>query len=456
MEHMILDIPGIPEPVYLEKVSETRWESTGEYLLEIEEKEDDTLSLIRKDDTFEGTEDAYLLEIFLKEQVSRRKEAIDQEVAGIEPEVGNEENESEIPRPDFDPEQIRVDPKVFSLLDVVRFIDRDRIDLSPDFQRHFVWKHSQQSRMIESILLRIPLPAFYLSEDEDGLYQVIDGLQRLTTIHNFMNNRLKLRGLEYLYDCEGKNFKGLAPRYQRRLEDTQLSFNVIAPTTPISVKFEIFKRINEGGKPLNRQEIRNSMAKPKVRKFIQRLASSDQFGMTTSYSVRSLRMEDQELVLRFLGFYLNKFVSDHPYKGDMEMFLDETLVYLNRKLSDTLEQEIEKNFYSGMANAFWLFEKYAFRKIKKEHVQSGRKALINKSLFTVWSVLLSQLDVELIFGEKDYFRCMAPKLAEEIEENPQYFDALTNGTNQANKIEYGFLIARKMIEETLKMRVDYA
>lgn len=451
MSHIILNVPGIETAFSLEQISDTEWTGKDGYALRITIEDDNRFNLVYKGPVFQQIEDDYLLNLFIDAYTQFRKKELDETASGVEDDTdGSNEENSLIPRPNFDPEQIRVDTKVFSILDVMRFIDKGRIDLSPDFQRYFVWKDvTKQSRLIESLLLRIPLPVFYLSEDKDGFYQVVDGLQRLNTIHRFIKGELKLGGMEYLQDCEGRTFQALLLKYQNRIEDTQLTFNVIAPTTPISVKFEIFKRINEGGKPLNRQEIRNSMARPAIRNFIKSLATSEEFKEATDNSIKPIRMEDQELVLRYIGFYIIKFVdTSRTYKGDMESFLDDTLDYLNNKSSSQLLEQLSTGFYEAMNNAVYLFGKFAFRKITPVNLEKNKRSLVNKSLFTVWSVMLSKVSV-LVRTNSPRLH-LAELIAQKIESDSMYFDALTTGTNQANKISYGFQVAEDIINQNLE------
>ena len=224
---------------------------------------------------------------------------------------------------------------------------------------------------------------------------------------------------------------------------------MIAPTTPISVKFEIFKRINEGGKPLNNQEIRNSMAKAQIRTMIKRMADSEHFKRATANSVKAIRMEDQELVLRYIGFCIVRYIdTTRAYKGDMETFLDETLDFLNNNVSDTLIVKFERLFDEAMKNAYYLFGKNAFRKITLSNQSSSRRPLINKSLFTVWSVVLTALSFESICSN-----CQAEHLvsviAEAIENDVHYFESLTTGTNQLNKLNYGFKVAESLIQHII-------
>ncbi len=459
MSTIAIRVPDIENPILLQQNSENEWVGINGYSLEIRMDDDTQFVLLNKDSRLLQVEDEYLINLFIDEYNNLKKRALDEVTSGVE---NDQEqgliNIEKVVKPNFDPEQIRVDPRVYSLPEVMRFIDKGRINLSPDFQRYFVWKEvKKQSRLIESLLLRIPLPVFYLSEDGDSSLQVVDGLQRLTTIHKFYKNELKLKGLEYLEDCEGKTFETLAIKYQNRIEDAQLSFNVIAPTTPVSVKFEIFKRINEGGKPLNNQEIRNSMAKNPVRLMIQRMANSAHFKRATANSVKPIRMEDQELILRYIGFYLLKYVdTTRVYRGDMEAFLDDTLDYLNKNASDnTLLRTLEEKFSDSMLNAHFLFGKNAFRKISLQNLNSSRKPLINKSLFTVWSVVLTQLPVDF-FQRNCQEECLVEKIVEVITNDSEYFESLTTGTNQLNKLNYGFKIAENLIQDIITKIVENA
>jgi uncharacterized protein with ParB-like and HNH nuclease domain len=113
----------------------------------------------------------------------------------------------------WDPKKIRITTKNFTLREVVDQIAEKDIDLAPDFQRDFVWKQRQRTRLVESVLLGIPLPAFYFNQDRDGTYQVVDGVQRLTTIRLFMtdDHTLDQSDLEYLQELDGKRYSDLEP-----------------------------------------------------------------------------------------------------------------------------------------------------------------------------------------------------------------------------------------------------
>lgn len=362
----------------------------------------------------------------------------------------------EIPYP-YDPEKIRVEPYTFSINEIVSMINDDEIQLNPEFQRHFVWRSpKQKSRLIESVLLRIPLPVFYLSQDKDGLFQVIDGLQRLTVLSQFCNNKFRLKGLEYLKDLEGAKYtqdkNKLSLKFKRRLERTQLSFYVIDPQTPTRVKFEIFKRLNQGGKPLKPQEIRNCMASARVREFVKKLASSEEFKVATCGSVTSVRMADQDLVLRFIAFYLFKhqdeFNVDLTYAGTMSAFLDDALDILNREKRLDLDF-IEIQFLNAMKVASHLFSTFAFRKyLPEDLIDTKRKKLINNSLYLTWSVALARFKFEEIQNMHQE-GALINVLANKLKSDPKYYDAISKGTTDVANLRRAWESAESICTEVL-------
>ncbi|MDR1556558.1 MAG: DUF262 domain-containing protein [Tannerellaceae bacterium] len=360
-----------------------------------------------------------------------------------------EQNNGRVINP-YNPDDIKVSSKQFSIKLIKEMADNADLILNPDFQRHTVWDRRRRSLLIESILLRIPLPMFYFSEDKEGKLTVIDGLQRLTAINDFMDNKFPLKNLEYLQDsCEGKYYRTLEPKYARWFNLTQLSGNVIDPSSPYKVKYDIFRRINTGGKPLNNQEIRNCLAGKGLRQTLRNMASLQEFKKATDGSIQSIRMEDEEMALRFILFRrLNK--KTEEYTGYMDLSLDKLTEDLQKSATDDLAHYI-KEFSIAMNNADYLFgSRYAFRKVRlKDTEPKAYKQLINKALFVSWSVLLADYETERMQKKNKKASLLKP-LAETIESDAQLWSYLSYGTNGKANIQYAFSCADKIIQKHLK------
>jgi hypothetical protein len=198
-----------------------------------------------------------------------------------------------------------VDYNLGTLADLVQ---RDKIDLSPRYQRRFRWDASRQSRLVESFLMNVPIPPIFLSEDRYGTYAVIDGKQRLFAIREFIRGRLKLRGLKVFGEINGQSIDDLPSRLRDILETrATLRAIIILPQSQPAVKFEVFKRLNTGGVRLNPQEIRNSSYPGPLNDLILSLSVLPEFHGLLGIKDRDRsaiyrEMRDAEFVLRFLTF----------------------------------------------------------------------------------------------------------------------------------------------------------
>jgi hypothetical protein len=381
---------------------------------------------------------------FLKEELERKHEGIDD----------SDDSSDEAVQP-YDPKKISIRTVVWSLSHVVELISKwKKIDLNPDFQREFIWDYKRKSRLIESLMLNIPIPAFYLAETKSGISQVVDGLQRLTTITEFLNNEFPLKYLEYLREQEGKYFEtngnqaGIDGEFQMNILQTQFTMNIIDSRSPIKVKYDVFRRINTGGKPLNNQEIRNCLASTETRIFINRLAESDIFKQATGYSIKPTRMEAQEFVLRFIAFWYFKIIKDTEweYKGNMTEYLDNSIELLNSSKGEYFEI-IENAFYRAMENAFYLFGEYSFRKcLPNDLLPKARKQLINKSLFTTLSITLSNYEPDVV-KQKVSMKSFSDDLANLLNKNAEYLNVVSYKTNAKKSIDLALEYTNKLVEK---------
>ena len=316
-----------------------------------------------------------------------REEYFESHATGVELEVADPSPPEE-PEP-WDPEKIRIHTKHYSLRQVVDMIAEGDIDLAPDFQRQYVWRARQRSGLIESLLLGIPLPSFYFNEDGTGRLQVVDGVQRLTTIFRYVTEpTFKLGEVTYLHELKGQGFDDLAMLYRRRLSSAQFVAHVIDPQTPYRVKFEIFRRINTGGTPLSAQEIRHCMSKTRSREFLKDLVNDRSFVTATGGALNNHpRMADREVALRFVAFRL--FTSDeYAQHGSFDEFLGSVTERLDDPAIENLDQ-LRTDFVRGMTNGSAVFGDHAFRKWPWE---AARKSPINRALFESWGTVLADYD----------------------------------------------------------------
>lgn len=353
----------------------------------------------------------------------------------------------------YDPEQIRVEPSNLSLRQVYDMINDGEINLSPDFQRNVVWDNRRKSKLIESILLRIPLPVFYFSSDSAGILAVVDGLQRLTAINEFMQNKLVLHDLEYLDYCEGQTYSGknrIDDRLYRRFNLTQISANVIDSSSPTKVKYDIFRRLNTGGRPLNAQELRNCLASNALRDALRGMANSNEFLKTTTSSISDVRMDAQEYALRFIRFrmlYKSPNLKIEDYSGNMDDELDNTVEILNR-LEGFDYAEYAQAYDMAMINARFLFGDHAFRKVYIDTEVDSYRSVINKALFLSWSVLLADMQIDDLkrrFKRNSWIKVLGKRISEDA----YYHRMLSYGTNGWKNIMVAFETAQDIIEEQM-------
>lgn len=318
--------------------------------------------------------------------------------------------------------------------DVVRRIDQGSFVMDPDFQRAFIWDDEKQSKLIESVLMRIPLPVFYLAEDTQGRMIVVDGLQRLSTFARFIKNRLRLK-LPNQADLHRKAFDDLSPKLQNRIEDCNLVLYIVDAKVPERARLDIFERVNSGV-PLTRQQMRNSLYMGPATAFLKEEASTDLFKEATGDSLKSETMRDREFVNRFCAFHL---LELDGYKGEMDEFLATALTRMN-----TLSQQdlvsLSAEFRNTLTNNLFVFKEHAFRKHERNQ---QRRSIVNASLWDVMSTGLARIP-----------EAHVQKRAEELRErfyalmsDDGFVDAITYGPNTPKKVRYRFEIMRRMLAE---------
>lgn len=297
------------------------------------------------------------------------------------------EVESDIKEP-FDPKDINITVEPKTMDNLVQRLKYGEIDLDPDFQRKGnLWARDVQSRLVESLMLRFPLPAFYFDAESEDDWLVVDGLQRLWTLKNFVvDQTLRLSGLEILKDFEGRAYDELPRPMQRRIMETQVTAYIIKPGTPRPVKYNVFRRINTGGLMLNPMEIRHALNQGPASEFLKDISESGTFRQYITVSDR--RMADRELLLRYVAFRLTSY---RQYAKPLTSFLDAAM----EKLSRTTDAE-RADLQAGLFRAFRLTEEWFGREQFSRSYGVGGKRLLNGALFEVWTSLLSTVSDEKI------------------------------------------------------------
>lgn len=323
-----------------------------------------------------------------------------------------------------------------TVYDVLRRIEKGSFVMDPDFQRDFIWPEDKQCKLIESVMMRIPLPVFYLAENVKGQMIVVDGLQRLSTFQRFVNNQLKLK-LPHQPELNNKYFKDLSPKLQNRVEDCNLVLYVIDAKVPPQALLDIFERVN-GGVPLTRQQMRNCLYSGKSTNFLKTESQTELFIKATGASLNSKTMRDRELINRFCAF---KLLDLDNYKGEMDDFLAQVLKEMNT-LTHTELEVLSSQFRTSLRNNYQVFGKFAFR---KHSSSSDNRSVINASLWDVMSTGLSCYPEALVEANKEKLQ----KALYLLFKDDSFNAAITLGTNQVSRVHARFTLANEMLKEVL-------
>ena len=349
----------------------------------------------------------------------------------------------------FSTKDIKITNAVISLSSLINRLkeDYDEIDLNPDFQRHAnLWNQTSMSRLIESILLKLPLPIFYFDVSNPDKWIVVDGLQRLSTIKKFVvDKKLKLKNLEFLTDLNGKSYNELERTYKRVIDETQIITYQIEAQTPKEVRYSIFNRINTGGLSLNAQEIRQALNQQgEGIKFLDECSQNIIFKKIVN--APSKRMLDRELILRFVAFKLTENAyKNFPY-NNMGEFLDKAMEKLDAIKDNTKLQELQNELINTLIFSEQILgERHRF---SRSIADNKKTKTLNRSLYDVISVCFSKIDnQEKFLSKKDIFIEKFLKLLQN--ESSDFSKAITEGTSGKGAIEKRFEIMENLITEVM-------
>lgn len=341
----------------------------------------------------------------------------------------------------FDPTNVDIINKPFTISALLERLKYSELKLTPDFQRRAnLWDEARKSRLIESILLRIPLPSFYFSEDQTGNFEVVDGLQRLCAIFHFVDvktlnsstksklNPLQLSGLQYLTEQENCTFDDLNRQFQRRINELEINVNIIRATTPKAVMFNVFARLNQGGLPLTAQEIRNAIYPGRWRDEIRNIAEGEHFLRATKNKVPTDRQQDMEMVLRFVALWSLGKGNIRPPNQVLDKFLNDTVEKRINNWGASEWKVASDAFSKGLHATIEIFGDHAFRK----SIPGIAKSPINKGLFESQLITLSELSETQIKKLIEKRVVISENFMRLISREGKFSNALRSGTGHSD------------------------
>lgn len=320
---------------------------------------------------------------------------------------------------------------------LIRKWEQKKINMNPDFQRKLVWKSDQKSRFIESLILNIPLPPIYVSQDINADYVIVDGVQRTSTLIDFYNNKFALTNLDAMPFLIGKKFSDLPDELRARIEDKNLLLYVLKPSVPLVVIYDIFNRINTGGTQLTRQEIRNCIFIGKSTQILKDLSDNPIFKKSIDNGINSSRMKDQEAVLRCLSFSISDYKTE--YKDDMDEFLGNAMRKINI-MADSEVEQLKKNFIRVMGLTYDFFKEKNFR-LSTEYSRGRINIAIMESVFLFF---FQNTDRYLI----DNKHFITHKYFNNLLSNELYLNSVQSSTGTTKKVINRFSLVSTILKNT--------
>lgn len=337
---------------------------------------------------------------------------------------------------------------------IIDMLEHCEINMDTPFQRSSdLWTQENMSRFIESMMLKFPIPPFYFdisykknikgeNIQSKPYWEVVDGLQRLSAIRNFIfgndkGRKFKLKGLDFFSELDGKGYDSLPPNLKRNIESCQLSLFLIYPNTPKNVKHRIFERVNTGGLTLNAQEIRHALNQGIA---VTALNNASIQGLEENgIYIDSGRMKDHELCLRFIAFEI---LGAAEYENSMKNFLDQAMERLNG-LSKKSTEIITNLFADSVSFIIEALEENAFRK--------PNSRVINRALFDSYTWAARQLSTK---QRRDVLRNKA-ELAKIYSDsfsadNKEYLGSISTATARKDNVTLRLNKAKEVLLGSIK------
>ena len=326
---------------------------------------------------------------------------------------------------------------------------RGKLNIQPSYQRQYVWDAKKASLLIESVLLDIPIPIIYLAQNDDGIENVIDGQQRLTSLFSFIEGKFpdgrvfKLTGLNVFGELKGKTYKDLDDAKQEKIRDYSLRVISFTNESDPDLQYEIFQRLNTGSVALNDQELRNCIYRGKFNDILKELSDYEDFRYITGIVKPHSRMKDVEMVLRFIAFREATYMN---YQPPIKKFLNDTMRKM-RNIDDIDAKRIRDYFKRACANTRTLLGDKAFRRYaagEAGHQDGHWEKPLNISLYDIVMDSMSRIDTPVLMRHLDAIR---EAYISAISTNEAMISAITWGTSDKPTVTARFELWRKIIDD---------
>ncbi len=361
----------------------------------------------------------------------------------------NQEEELEINEDDN--RKIIWQAKDFSIREFSSMLQDGDLELQPQYQRKYVASPNIASKLIESILMDVPIPVIYLAEENDGSYSVIDGQQRLTSFISFINGKypdgelFKLTGLKVLKELNRKQFSDIEKEYQNKIRKTTLHTIIIKKESNDDVKFEIFERLNTGSIKLNEDEIRNTVYRGEYINLLAELEENETFHQLVKKDNFKNRMIYRGMILRFFALSEKSYLN---YVPSMKQFCNKELRD-NRNLSDEKIKEYKNRFLDCLDMVKVVFGENSFRRyIPMNDNEPGYWATsrINMALFDIQLCGFVNYSKNDVLRNADFIR---ESMLDLMKNNQTFIDSILIQTSDRNVLKTRFKIWLEKLEEII-------
>ena len=325
------------------------------------------------------------------------------------------------------------DPTIKDLCDRIK---KGRLIVRAEFQRQYVWDNrpALKSKLIESVLLKVPIPIIYTAETEDGKEEVVDGQQRLLTFHHFLDNLFRLSGLQILSDLNGKNYQNLPQKpmdLQTLVDNYPIRVIKILKESDQNIKFDIFERLNRGSVKLNEQELRNCIYRGDFNNLLKDLVQNETFLRLQNLSRPHRRMVDAERVLRFFAFCDR---GEHNYKSPLKKFLND---YMREKRNISVDEICSKSalFRKSVELCELVFGNVAFRRWhpgwNDQNPDGYQDSTINEGIMDIQMYGFMEYEKRDIAGKAQVMKDAFIDLVSE----PEFVETIEIGTYDTNMVK---------------------